>query len=786
MAALPEYVTPDLLDSLAKYLRLTDYIAAAQLYLKDNFLLEQELTHEHVKKRILGHWGTVPGLNFIYACLNIIIKQYSQEMMVIFGPGHGYPSLLANLYVEGSLGEFYPEFKISKESFGKLIHNFSWPGGFPSHANPETPGAILEGGELGYSLATAFGAAFDNPELIVACVVGDGEAETGPTATAWHSNKFINPAEDGAVLPIVHINSYKISGPTIYGTMDDIELTNLFRGYGYEPLIVEGDFLYEPMLSSLDYAYKKIKDIQQRARNEERVEKPAWPVILLRSKKGWTGPREYKGLMIEDSFRSHGIPLEKVNEDEEQFQLLKEWLESYKVNELFTDKFELLDEIKALIPEKNLCMGMSKHTNGGSVYKQMRLPNLAKFEQKDFKPGKMMSSNMELLGEYLRDVTKLNPKTFRLMSPDETESNKLGAMFEVTKRRYMWPVPKGSENLAPDGRVMEILSEHTLQGWMQGYILTGRNSVFISYEAFVMIIASMVDQYNKFLKQMAAIKWREDLPSMNIILTSTSWRQEHNGFSHQNPGFISSVLNDYTNNIKVYFPVDANMLLVIMEQCFQQTNTINVIVVEKRGLPQYLTIQQAKEQMKKGVSRWEWAGNDDENPDVVFAASGDSATQESIAAIYLLREALPELKTRFISVTELSCFGIGENYNLCTLDETEFAKLFTQDKEIIFSYHGYPEDIQHLIFKHHSAERFHIHGYIEQGTTTTPFDMKVRNKADRYTLAIEAIQFASKTNNAIKAKSDTLIKSLEAMLEKHYKYIEKFGVDMPEIENFKL
>ncbi|HEX9804807.1 MAG TPA: phosphoketolase family protein, partial [Candidatus Dojkabacteria bacterium] len=531
----------DLISKLGKYFRLVNYLSAAQLYLKDNFFLEKELSKEHIKKRILGHWGTVPGLNFIYMNLNLIIKKTNQDMMLIIGPGHGYPALLSNLYVEGTMGEFYPEYKISKESAGKLIKNFSWPGGFPSHANPETPGVVLEGGELGYSLSTAFGTILDNPDLITACIVGDGEAETGPLAAAWHSAKFVNPKESGAVLPIVHINKYKISGPTIYGTMSDEELDHLFRGYGYNPIFLHDQNIFEDGIRVFDDAYSQIKEIQRLAREENIIDKPKWPVILMISKKGWTGPIEFQGKMIEDSFRSHGIPLEKPQDDEE-FQALKNWLECYNVQELFTDDFQIDSDILDIIPSDEFKMGRNKHANNEFRY-EMNLPQTSDYEIKFEKDFKTKASSTEELGKYLRDVISMNPESFRIFCPDETESNKLHSLFEATKRGYMWPVPEGSENISKEGRVMEMLSEHTLQGWLQGYTMTGRQGVFISYEAFMMIVASMVDQYSKFLKQSENIKWRKPIPAMNFVLTSTSWRQDHNGFSHQNPGFISAALN---------------------------------------------------------------------------------------------------------------------------------------------------------------------------------------------------------------------------------------------------
>jgi xylulose-5-phosphate/fructose-6-phosphate phosphoketolase len=773
---------------LEKYLRLTDYLSAAQLYLRDNFLLEEELKKEHLKLRLLGHWGTVPGINFIYACLNVLIKKHSLETMLIVGPGHGYPGLLSNLFVEGTLGEYYPDYVFSKEAIGKLIHNFSWPGGFPSHANPETPGVILEGGELGYSLATAFGAAFDNPNLLVTCIVGDGEAETASLATAWHSNKFSNPKTNGAVLPIVHINKYKISGPTIYGTMSHEELTSLFIGYGYEPIIVESDStegLITTLLQAMEHSLEVIQGIQKLARVQNFVHKPKWPVILFINKKGWSGPKMLDGKMIENSFRSHGIPLEDPINSQEQFDLLKRWLESYRVSELLTAEYQPIPDILDLVPPHDLRIGKNKHANG-EMKREFHLPKLEDHEVKVTAPGAGVESNMKVIGNYLKDCINLNPETIRIMSPDETESNKLHALFDATKRGYLWPVPKGAENTSIDGRVMEVLSENTLMGWMQGYILTGRQSVFISYEAFLMIIASMVDQFIKFLIQKEGIKWRQPLPSLNFILTSNSWRQDHNGFSHQNPGFISNLLNKGSMIVRLYFPVDANMLLVTMEECFQSTDRVNLIIAGKTDLPQYLTLAQAREQSNTGVARWSWAGNQDDDPDVVIAATGDYMNFESLAALKLLKDMIPELKTRFVSVSEINCFGIGENSNPVCITYDQFQEIFTKDKQIIFGYHGYPDDIKQLIYRHPDQERFHIHGYTEHGTTTTPFDMLVANKCSRYHIAQHAIDFGSKFNPFVAKQKKSIDSYFEVLLEKHKRYIHENGTDMPEITGFKL
>ena len=780
-----DLLRPDLLISLTKYLRLANYISAAELYLKENFLLEKELTLEHIKPRLLGHWGTVPGLNFIYANLNILVKRHDLEMMFVMGPGHGYPALLSNLYIEGTMGEFYSGLKYSKQALGTIIKGFSWPRTFPSHSNPETPGVILEGGELGYALPSAYGAAFDNPDLIVACIIGDGEAETATTAASWHSNKFLNPKTSGAVLPIVHINKFKISGPSIYGTMSNDELTNLFEGYGYDPIIIEGDFLFEPMISAMEEAYQKIKSIQKEARENGKIEKPKWPVILLITKKGWTGPISLRGVAIEDSFRSHGIPLEDVYNDKEQFDILKGWLESYKVNELLKDNGEPIDEILNLLPKEELRLGRNKNANG-AFFAHLKLPSIKKFEIKFEKPATVIKQNLTELVKYLAEVVSMNPETFRIMSPDESISNKLSELFNVTKRAYVWPYPKNSENMSVDGRLMEILSENILTGWLEGYVLTGRQGILVSYEAFMMIVASMVDQYLKFVFQKKEIKWRKPIPSLNFLLTSSSWRQEHNGISHQNPGFVSSLLNNNNKSVRIHYPVDANMLIATMEECLQSHDGVNVIVCGKRDLPQYLSLEDAKIQMQSGIGIWDGASNGGDNPDIVFAASGDYMTLESVAAIRLLKEMAPQIKTRFVSVSEITCLNLGELTNPGKLSFEQFNEYFTPDKHIIYSYHGYKEDIEGLLFKNPRAEKVHLHSYKERGTTTTPFDMLVLNNCSRYQLVLEAVHYYTLEHPEFAGKEKTIQAFIGNLLAKHEKYILENGTDIPEIDNFTL
>lgn len=773
------------ISDLKKYLRLVNYLGAAQLYLRANYLLEKKFVKDDVKRRVLGHWGTVPGLNLAYACSNILVRDHKLNAMFMAGPGHGAPAVLANLFVEGSLEEFYPDFTVNKKGVAKLIHDFSWPGGFPSHVNPSTPGGILEGGELGYSIATAYGTVLDNPDLLTICVVGDGEAETATLATSWHSNKFLNPQTSGAVLPILHLNNFKISGPTMLGSMDAHELLNLFTGYGYNPIIVNPENVEEDMVFAMEKAYEQIVSIQKAARENNYIDKPKWPMIIMRTLKGWTGPKSYQGKPIEGSFRAHGIPLPKTQTDDEQFEILKHWLESYKIDELFNKDGTIIDDVLNILPTKDLRMGLNKHANQ-QVESTLRLPHKDIYSIKIGPRGSKLASSMPILALYLRDVIKMNPDIFRIMSPDESESNKLQAIFESTTRAYVWPIPSGSENISKDGRMMEVLSENLLMGWMQGYVMTGRHSIFISYEAFMMIIASMVDQYSKFMAKAKEVPWRKPFPSLNFVLSSNSWRQDHNGFSHQNPGFISSALNNHSSNVNVFFPADANSLIATIEENLSSHDKINIVIAGKTDLPQYLSVDEAKIQGKSGIDIWEWAGHGSENPDVVFVASGDYMTFETLAAIKILREVAPEIKTRFVSISELTGFGIGDNFNKCNIDKDEFNKIFTPDKEIIYAYHGYPEDIKQLIFNHPASTRFHIHGYIEKGTTTTPFDMLVQNQCSRYNLAIDAVNFSEMNNTILKKQGRNHLNYFKALLGKHEIYIHEHGYDMPEVTEFTL
>jgi len=777
------------------YLRYVNYLGAAQLYLKDNCLLREELKQNDIKDRILGHWGTVPGLNFIYAHLNYLVQKHDLNMMFIAGPGHGAPAVIANLFAEASLHEYYPDLKLDEKGTSALIKMFSWPGGFPSHTNPGTPGAILEGGELGYCLSTAFGAVLDNPDLIVACVVGDGEAESGPLASSWHSNKFLNPAESGAVLPILHINGYKITGPTIYGTMSDEELRHYFTGLGYEPILVDVTDLqkknhHEKMMNALEKAHGMIRKIQKKARSGKGPYlRPQWPMILFRSLKGWSGIKEIHGKKVEGTYHSHGIPAGHPKADPEEFKKVRDWLMSYKFTELVDEKGRPKSEVLRFVPREKLRMGMNKHTLGGNMRKPLKLPALSKYEVKCSKEYcEIDVSNTSIGAKYIRDIFKLNNtnKNFRFMCPDETESNKLTALFEATKRAFMWPVKSYDENLSPNGRVMEILNEHSLQGWLEGYLLTGRHGMFATYEAFASIVASMVDQYAKFLKQSSQVKWRKPISSLNYLLTSVGWRQEHNGYSHQNPSFISNLVEKHGAFCSVYFPVDANSMLVILEDCFKRTNSINVIVSGKQPMPQWLTIAEARDELKRGIGRWDWINPAHAaNPDIVMAAAGDVPVQESMAAIWWLRKLCPELKIRFVNVSEISALGIGDERHPLALEDKHFHHYFTTDKHVIFNFHGYPSVIQKLMFGHGALDRFCIRGYIEEGTTTTPFDMVVRNRTSRFHLAIQAVKHASEVNPSVAKKAAKLIKFFEQQLKEHSKYILIHGTDMPEIEKWK-
>jgi xylulose-5-phosphate/fructose-6-phosphate phosphoketolase len=782
-------------DWFSKYFRYVNYVGAAMLYLQDNFLLREPLKPEHIKHRILGHWGTVPGLNFIYMHLNYLISKTRANMLLIVGPGHGAPANLANLLLDKTLHEYYKKYSADEAGTGRLLKDFSWPGGLPSHLFPGVPGSILEGGELGYSLSTAFGAALDNPDLIVPCVVGDGEAESGPLAASWHSNKFLNPKTSGAVLPILHANGYKISNPTIYGTMKNSELKTLFKGFGYDVRIVEGKGLEDmnnKMAETLELAYKRIRQIQKEARSGNKATSPHWPMIVLRTAKGWTGVKKFDNKKVEGTWRSHGIPVKDPKTNPSSLKVIEDWLSSYKILDLVDKKGRPVKDLYKYTPMGKLRMGMNKHANGGTVLQELKLPKLSKFEIKEGLRGKSDNRNTKLMGEYLRDVFLLNKKqkNFRLMCPDEVESNKLDAVFDVTGRAYMWPITKNDAHFKDDGRVMEILSEHTIQGWLEGYILTGRHGLFATYEAFAMIVASMADQYAKFLKQAFRIPWRKPVASLNYLLTSVGWRQDHNGFSHQNPGFISNLLEKHGTFCSVYLPADANTLLAVTEDCLKRKDSINIIAAGKQYMPQWLTMKEAREQVKVGLGVWEWLDpKAAKKPDAVISAAGDYQTIEAIAAIDLLRKHMPEINVRFVNISELTSLGLGDEKRPCVMCTGDFYKYFGRKIPIVFTFHGYPSTIQQIIGGHPDADRFSIHGYREEGSTTTPFNMQVLNETSRFHLAMDVIDQVAKGDSAkakkVAKKRNTVVGIFQEKLSEHKAYIRKHGKDMLEIEQWR-
>ncbi|MBI4975814.1 phosphoketolase family protein [Candidatus Peregrinibacteria bacterium] len=775
---------------MEKYRRYTDYIGASQLYLKENFFLRKKIKPDHIKARILGHWGTVPGLNFIYANLNYLIWKHKCEILFIVGPGHGAPAVLANLYAEKTLNDFYKEFPLDEKGAGKLIKDFSWPHTrFPSHVTPTVPGSILEGGELGYSLSTAFGAVLDNPNLIATVVVGDGESETGPLSAAWHGNKFLNAKTSGAVLPIVHINGYKISNPTIYGTMSDDELKKLFSGYGYEPLVVKEPDAEKKMLSVMEYAYQKIRAIQTSARKNNNILKPKWPVILLRTPKGWHGVHSFHKHLIEGSFHSHGVPLSDPKTNPETLNALEKWLKSYKIMDIVDAKGRPKKEVLTFVPSGKYRMGMNKHAIGGNFYKKLKLSRLSKYEAKFKKRGEACANSMTTAGKFLGDVFKNNPKNFRLFCPDELESNKLDGVFSVTKRGYVWPIKKTDENITTDGRVMEMLSEHTLQGFLQGYILTGRNGILVSYEAFATIVNSMVDQYAKFLKQSLNVKWRKPIASAIYLLSSLGWRQDHNGYSHQNPSFVSGILQKHGNLSQIYYPPDANTLLAAFEETMKKKNSICVIVAGKHEMPQWLTLDEARKQAEIGIGIWEWVGGKEasKNPDVVLASVGDYITQEALLAVKMCKELIPELKIRYVNVSELTSIGLGDycsNPKSCST-ETGVNAYFTHDKAVVFSYHGYVNDIEQILWPYMTSNRFTIHGYEEKGSTTTPFDLTISNGVSRYHLVMDMVEQGAKSNKAVAAKKNKIMEIINEKIAAHQKYICENGDDPPELKQMQ-
>jgi xylulose-5-phosphate/fructose-6-phosphate phosphoketolase len=776
----------DELELIDAYWRAANYLSVGQIYLLDNPLLHRPLQLKDIKPRLLGHWGTTPGLNFIYAHANRVIKALDLDMIFLVGPGHGGPAAVANTYLEGSYSEFYPDITQNAEGMLKLFKQFSFPGGIPSHVAPETPGSINEGGELGYVLAHAYGAVFDNPDLIACCVVGDGEAETGPLAASWHSNKFLNPVGDGAVLPILHLNGYKIANPTILARIPREELKALFEGYGYDPYFVEGDdpvIMHELMAAAFDRAISAIKAIQHAARFDDVSERPRWPMIILRSPKGWTGPHMVDRLLVEGTWRSHQVPITDMEKNPEHIVLLEQWMKSYRPEELFDENGKLNSEIAALAPKGLRRMGSNPHANGGLLLRDLQLPDFNRYAIAVEHPGAVEAEAPKATACYLRDVIRLNGeyKNFRIVGPDETKSNRLGAVFEATDRVFTGEIFPTDESIARTGRVMEILSEHVCEGWLEGYLLTGRHGLFSCYEAFIHIIDSMFNQHAKWLKICRHIPWRRPIASMNYLLTSHVWRQDHNGFSHQDPGFIDHVVNKKSEIVRVYLPPDSNCLLSVVDHCLRSRNYVNVIIAGKQPAPQYLSMEDAVIHCRMGASIWRWASNDfGEEPDAVLACAGDVPTLEVLAAVTYLRQEVPGLKIRVVNVVDLMALQ-PQSEHPHGLSDQEFDELFTTDKPVIFAYHGYPTLIHRLTYRRTNHDNIHVRGYKEEGTTTTPFDMVVLNDLDRFHLALDVVERVPKLSN-IRGYFRTTI---EKKLLQHKKYIEQYGEDMPEIRQWR-
>ncbi|MDO8940811.1 MAG: phosphoketolase family protein [Methylicorpusculum sp.] len=775
-----------LLANIDAYWRAANYLSVGQIYLYDNPLLKRPLKLSDIKRMLLGHWGTTPGQNFIYVHLNRIIKQYDLNMIYVSGPGHGGPALVGNTYLEGTYSEIYPDISQDEAGLQKLFKQFSFPGGIPSHVSPECPGSIHEGGELGYSISHSFGAVFDNPDLIVACVVGDGEAETGPLATSWHSNKFLNPLTDGVVLPILHLNGYKIATPTVFARIEPEELDQFLRGCGWTPYYVEGDepsLMHEAMAAVLDTVMEQIQTIQHNARIHGDLTRPRWPMIVLKSPKGWTGPKWVDGQQIEGSFRSHQVPLSDPASHPAHLQMLEDWLKSYRPEELFDESGRLLSELAELAPKGERRMGANPHANGGLLLRDLIMPDFRQYAVDVPSPGSVNAADTHELGVFLRDVVKFNQpqRNFRIFGPDETLSNRLNAVFEVTHRQWDARTQDSDEFLAEDGRVMEMLSEHQCEGWLEGYLLTGRHGLFNCYEAFIHIIDSMFNQHAKWLKITAELPWRKPIASLNYLLASHVWNQIHNGFTHQDPGFIDHVVNKKAAIVRVYLPPDANCLLSVWDHCLRSRHYVNVVIAGKYQAPQWLSMDAAVKHCKEGVGIWQWAGNDHTNaPDVVLACCGDVPTLETLAAVSILNEHLPELKIRVVNVVDLMKLQ-PQSEHPHGLSDTNFDALFTQDKPVIFAFHGYPWLIHRLTYRRTNHENIHVRGYKEEGTITTPFDMTVLNDLDRFHLVMDTIDRLPQ----IGEKGIQLKQQLQAKLIEHRHYINQYGEDMPEILNWK-
>jgi xylulose-5-phosphate/fructose-6-phosphate phosphoketolase len=777
----------DLLSKMHAYWRAANYLSVGQIYLKENPLLETPLKFEHIKPRLLGHWGTTPGLNFLYVHLNRLIKENDLDMIYITGPGHGGPGILANTYLEGSYTERYPAIERSRNGLHRLFRQFSWPHGVPSHVAPETPGSIHAGGELGYSLVHAYGAAFDNPDLIVACVIGDGEAETAALAASWHSNKFLNPARDGAVLPILHLNGFKIANPTVLARIGREELTQLLRGYGYEPHFVEGDdpmLVHQILAGTLDEILQKIRDIQYKARShatQEITKRPRWPMIVFRTPKGWTGPKFVDGLPVEGTWRAHQVPIADLT-NPEHLQLLEDWMRSYRPQELFDEGGKFREEFAALAPMGHRRMGSNPNGNGGELLVPLAMPHFRDHAVEVAAPGAVKAEATRNLGKFLRDVMKLNmeARNFRLFGPDETASNRLEAVYEVSGKEWMAEIEAVDTNLSSNGRVMEVLSEHLCEGWLEGYLLTGRHGIFSCYEAFIHIIDSMFNQHAKWLKVSRNIPWRKPIASLNYLLTSHVWRQDHNGFSHQDPGFIDHVANKKSDVVRIYLPPDANCLLSVADHCLRSRDYVNLIVAGKQPEWQWLDIDAAVRHCTVGAGVWDWASNDSGDPDVVMACAGDVPTLETLAAVTLLRAQVPDIRVRVVNVVDLMVLE-PQSEHPHGMENRDFDELFTLEKPVVFAFHGYPAMIHKLTYRRNNHDNFHVRGYKEEGTTTTPFDMVVLNNLDRYQLTLDAIKRIPRLADQVKKATE----QYWAAMERHKLYISEHGEDMPEVLNWR-
>ena len=779
-------LSPELLRKMDAYWRAANYLSVGQIYLKDNPLLERPLTIDDTKPRLLGHWGTTPGLNFIYVHLNRLICERKAKMMWVIGPGHGGPGLVANTYLEGTYTEIYPNIERDRDGIRQLFRQFSWPYGVPSHVSPEVPGSIHEGGELGYSLLHAYGAAFDNPDLIVACVVGDGESETGALATSWHSNKFLNPITDGVVLPILHLNGFKIANPTVLARIPQQELEDLMKGYGYKPFFITGhdpETMHQEMAALLDLVYDEIRAIQKNARENNDSTRPIWPMIVMRTPKGWTGPKFVDGKPVEGTWRAHQVPIESVRDKPEHLKQLEDWMKSYKPEELFDQNGQFREEYAAIAPKGDLRMSMSKHANGGLLLEALTLPDFEKYEVKFPSPGEVDAEATRVLGEYLRDVMKknLSKRNFRVFGPDETASNRLQAIYEVSKKRWDAETIENDTDLDPDGRVMEVLSEHMCQGWLEGYLLTGRHGFFSCYEAFIHIIDSMFNQHAKWLKVTRDLPWRKPIASLNYLLSSHVWRQDHNGFSHQDPGFIDHVANKKADVVRIYLPPDVNTLLSVGNHCLHSRNYVNLIVAGKQPSPVWMKMDDAVRHCTAGLGIWDWASNDNGGePDVVMACAGDVPTLETMAAVSILRKELPELKIRVVNVVDLMALQPSSEHPHGLPDE-DFDRIFTKDKPVIFAYHGYPPLIHTLTYRRTNHDNIHVRGYKEEGTTTTPFDMCVRNDLDRFRLVLDVYLRVP----SLAAKRDDARQTFTERRQAHMLYVTQHGEDMPEVSNWR-